>query len=80
MPVSIDPGRLEDFFLIQIPTRGSAEINCDGVHFTSSAHCASIISPDTPVSMRWPPMHHNWPCAWIVRRSKGIVRNIWGMA
>ncbi len=53
VPVAIDPGRLEDFFLIQIPTRGSAEINCDGKHFTSSTHCASIISPDTPVSMRW---------------------------
>lgn len=53
MPVTIDPGRLEDFFLIQIPTRGSAEINCDGKHFTSTTHCASIISPDTPVSMRW---------------------------
>ncbi|KPZ13074.1 BenABC operon transcriptional activator BenR [Pseudomonas amygdali pv. ulmi] len=53
VPVSIDPGRLENFFLIQIPTRGSAEIHCDGVRFTSSAQCASIISPDTPVSMRW---------------------------
>lgn len=53
VPVTIDPGRLEDFFLIQIPTRGSAEINCDGERFTSSPQCASIISPDTPVSMRW---------------------------
>lgn len=52
-PVTIDPGRLESFFLIQIPTHGTAEINCDGALFTSSAHCASIISPDTPVSMRW---------------------------
>lgn len=53
VPVTIDPGRLENFYLIQIPTHGSAEINCDGVKFTSSAQCASIISPDMPVSMRW---------------------------
>lgn len=53
VPVTIDPGRLESFFLIQIPIHGSAEINCDGERFTSSADCASIISPDTPVSMRW---------------------------
>lgn len=52
-PVTIDPGRLESFFLIQIPTHGSAEIDCDGQRFTSTPQCASIISPDTPVSMRW---------------------------
>ncbi|WP_455922575.1 AraC family transcriptional regulator [Pseudomonas putida] len=52
-PVTIDPGRLEDFFLVQIPTRGSAEIQCDGMQFTSSPVCASIISPHAPVSMRW---------------------------
>ncbi|MDD2054718.1 AraC family transcriptional regulator [Pseudomonas putida] len=52
-PVTIDPGRLENFFLIQIPTHGCAQINCDGVRFTSSTLCASIISPDTPVSMCW---------------------------
>lgn len=53
VPVTIDPGRLDSFFLIQIPTHGSAEITCDGSSFTSSAQCASIISPDAPVSMCW---------------------------
>lgn len=52
-PVLIDPGRLEHFFLVQMPIRGSAEIDCDGQVFTSSPLCASLISPDTPVYMRW---------------------------
>ncbi len=52
-PVSIDPGRLESFFLVQMPLRGSAEIDCDGQVFTSSPLCASLISPDLPVHMRW---------------------------
>ncbi|OLU18415.1 AraC family transcriptional regulator [Pseudomonas sp. PA1(2017)] len=51
--VRIDPGSLENFFLIQIPLKGSAEISCDGHSFTSSPDCASLISPDTPVSMHW---------------------------
>lgn len=51
--VRIDPGRLESFFLIQLPIHGTAEIDCDGQQFTSSPGCASVISPDTPVSMRW---------------------------
>lgn len=51
--VLIDPGRLEDFFLLQMPIRGSAEIDCDGQTFTSSSACASLISPDAPVQMRW---------------------------
>lgn len=51
--VLIDPGRLESFFLLQMPIRGSAEIRCDGQTFTSSPTCASLISPDSPVQMRW---------------------------
>ena len=51
--VRIDPGRLESFFLIQLPIQGSAQIDCDGQRFTSSPHCASVISPNTPVSMHW---------------------------
>jgi AraC-like DNA-binding protein len=53
VPVTIDPGRLEDFFLVQIPVHGTAQIHCDGTAFTSTPQCASIISPQTPVSMRW---------------------------
>lgn len=52
-PVRIDPGRLESFFLIQLPIHGTAEIDCDGQRFTSSPGCASVISPSTPVSMHW---------------------------
>ncbi|MCO8161882.1 AraC family transcriptional regulator [Pseudomonas sp. 21LCFQ010] len=51
--VIIDPGRLESFFLLQMPMRGSAEIHCEGQTFTSSPACASLISPDSPVQMRW---------------------------
>jgi AraC-like DNA-binding protein len=51
--VRIDPGRLESFFLIQLPINGSADIACDGVRFASTPLCASVISPDLPVSMHW---------------------------
>ncbi|MDO7925670.1 AraC family transcriptional regulator [Pseudomonas sp. KFB-139] len=51
--VQIDPGRLEDFFLIQVPLSGSAQIICGRHDFTSDARHASLISPNLPVSMRW---------------------------
>lgn len=53
VPVRIDPGRLERFYLIQLPMGGSAEIDCDGDRFTSTPLRASVISPDLPVSMHW---------------------------
>ncbi|KPA91481.1 transcriptional regulator containing an amidase domain and an AraC-type DNA-binding HTH domain [Pseudomonas asplenii] len=51
--VDIDPGRLEDFYLIQIPIQGGALIRCEGLEFESSPLVASLLSPTLPARMRW---------------------------
>lgn len=51
--VMIDPGRLEHFFLLQIPLTGAAEIECGNQRFVSSSQCASFVSPSLPLRMRW---------------------------
>jgi AraC-like DNA-binding protein len=51
--VEIDPGPLDDFFLIQIPVSGNAEIGCGNARFESSVQTASLLSPTLPVRMRW---------------------------
>lgn len=53
MGVQIEPDRLDDFYLIQIPMKGYAEIVCDGQRFFSSPELASLISPNLPLSMIW---------------------------
>lgn len=51
--VDIDPGRLESFYLIQVPILGRARIVCDSHSFISTPERASLISPSLPVVMRW---------------------------
>ncbi|MFF7705922.1 helix-turn-helix domain-containing protein [Pseudomonas sp. NPDC007930] len=51
--VHIDPGRLERFYLVQVPLRGSAQIGFGDCHFESSPQLASLISPQQPLRMRW---------------------------
>ncbi len=51
--VMIDPEQLEDFYLVQIPIRGGAEIRCGNKTFISSAQTASLVSPSLPLNMRW---------------------------
>lgn len=51
--VNIDPGRLEDFYLVQIPIHGGATIRCEGMEFESSPLVASLLSPSLPARMRW---------------------------
>lgn len=51
--VKIDPGKLESFYLIQVPIRGQAEIVCNRHSFMSNTRQASLISPSIPVLMRW---------------------------
>ncbi len=53
--VWIDPGRLERFFLLQIPLRGRAEIHAGRQEVAASAGQASLLSPTVPVRMRWSP-------------------------
>jgi AraC-like DNA-binding protein len=51
--VTIDPGRLDSFFLLQIPVSGGAEIECGDHRFDSSPGVASLVSPTLPLRMRW---------------------------
>jgi AraC-like DNA-binding protein len=52
--VSIDPGCLERFFLLQIPINGSAKIETAGCEVASGpGACASLLSPTIPTRMRW---------------------------
>ncbi|MEX3790257.1 AraC family transcriptional regulator [Paraburkholderia sp. BR14374] len=51
--VTIDPGHLESFFLLQIPVHGNAEIECGNKRFVSSALVASLLSPSLPLRMHW---------------------------
>lgn len=51
--VQIEPDFLEQFYLIQIPTQGYAEIEFANQKFISYAQVASIISPEQALKMRW---------------------------
>jgi AraC-like DNA-binding protein len=51
--VEIDPGPLDDFFLVQIPVSGLADIACGSSRFESSPRAASFVSPTLPLRMRW---------------------------
>ena len=52
--VSIDPGCLERFFLLQIPVHGSARIQTAARDIaTAPGACASLLSPTIPTRMTW---------------------------
>ncbi|MFH0130541.1 AraC family transcriptional regulator [Variovorax sp. VaC1] len=51
--VQIDPGYLQDFYLLQIPLRGGADIRCGAQHVDATPRLASLPSPTEPLSMRW---------------------------
>lgn len=51
--VQIEPGYLTDFFLLQMPLRGSAQIRCGAQYMESTVGMASLPSPTEPLSMRW---------------------------
>ncbi|MBS0451420.1 MAG: AraC family transcriptional regulator [Proteobacteria bacterium] len=51
--VQIDPGYLQDFFLLQIPLRGGADIRCGAQQVDANPHLASLPSPTEALSMRW---------------------------
>src|SRR6266700_6610940 len=52
--VSIDPGCLERFFLLQIPINGSAKITTAACEVASTpGACASLLSPTIPTQMIW---------------------------
>lgn len=51
--VIIAPNELKNFYLIQIPIQGYAEIEFAQQHFISYNNVASLISPDQSLRMRW---------------------------
>lgn len=51
--VEILPGPLERFYLLQMPLRGGARIGTTSCDFDSHAGCASLLSPQPDLRMRW---------------------------
>lgn len=51
--VTIEPGELTDFYLIQIPIRGTADISNGCRSVASTPRRASILNPDRHTKMRW---------------------------
>lgn len=51
--VDVDPERLEDFFLVQMPVSGWAEISCNGDSILTDSRRGVIISPTQRVEMRY---------------------------
>lgn len=51
--VEIQPGPLEDFFLVQMPLAGWAHIECGEQTVDSGPDVASVLSPSDSTSMRW---------------------------
>lgn len=51
--VRITPGCLQDFYLVQIPLAGQAEIRYGHQQALSDVSTAVVLSPDEPVDMRW---------------------------
>lgn len=50
--VDIDPGRLDDFFLLQFPLHGEETIISEGQSVSSTANMATIVSPGVDFRMR----------------------------
>ncbi|MEW2398254.1 AraC family transcriptional regulator [Streptomyces sp. NPDC046862] len=51
--VMITPGALEDFYLVQIPLAGAAEIACGREQIVSRPRLASVPDPTEHLAMRW---------------------------
>ncbi|MET1411606.1 helix-turn-helix domain-containing protein [Roseibium sp. HPY-6] len=51
--VTIDPGELSDFFLIQIPVAGAAEVRNGTRSVWSTTSMGVILNPDRNTKMRW---------------------------
>jgi AraC-like DNA-binding protein len=67
--VDIEPGYLGDFYLLQIPLRGHAQIQCGQQQIAAHSKMASLPSPTEPLTMAWAKDSPHL----IVRLSKGAV-------
>jgi AraC-like DNA-binding protein len=53
VPVDIDPGPLNSFFLVQMPLTGGSTITNGRQTIESNVNLASVPNPTQPLSMRW---------------------------
>jgi AraC-like DNA-binding protein len=51
--VAIESDPLGTFFLLMLPLNGAAEVRCADHRIASTPDRASVIGPNTPLSMRW---------------------------
>lgn len=51
--VRIDPGRLRDFMLVQVPLTGRARVQCGTDVVETCTRRAAVIAPDRPLSLHW---------------------------
>ncbi len=51
--VLIEPDRLGDFLLVQMPLQGAAHIRCGNETIASHPGLASVLTPSLPLSMHW---------------------------
>lgn len=51
--VDIEPGPLDDFYLIQMPLSGNAQVSCGKQQIASDTDVASVLSPTDATVMRW---------------------------
>jgi len=51
--VDIEPGLLEDFFLVQMPVKGVARVECGDQAVESGPELASVLNPSERTAMRW---------------------------
>lgn len=51
--VEINPGPLEEFYLVQMPLTGFADIQSDGAAVQSNPSVASVLSPQCSTHMQW---------------------------
>jgi AraC-like DNA-binding protein len=51
--VTIDPGRRGDFYMVQLPLAGHAELHAGAKKMTLDANVLSILHPQAPTLMHW---------------------------
>ncbi|MEO0387238.1 MAG: hypothetical protein AAF281_06865 [Pseudomonadota bacterium] len=51
--VAINPGELQDFYLLQLPLAGHAEVHHRGEAVDASPRFGTLLNPDRPTTMRW---------------------------
>ncbi|MFK7880644.1 hypothetical protein [Roseobacter sp.] len=51
--VEIDPGMLEDFYLLQVPLSGAAIVHHRGFEIFADQQTATLLNPDRDTRMHW---------------------------